>query len=69
MCFYSYTEEDQFLQMAAYLDPRFKSMPYLNSMERDSLTSFVKQHLIRIKLTESAAEGTNVEQGNEIYYN
>lgn len=59
---FRYIEEDDFLVMAAYLDPRFKDLPYLDSSQRTALNSSIRQQMFRVHL-QSASNSNDVELG------
>lgn len=63
---FRYVEEESFLLMAAYLDPRFKDMPYLDFSERSTLNSNIRQQMFRVYLStsrNSRSESNNAELG------
>lgn len=66
-----YTEEDEFLKAATFLDPRFKRLPYLSSSERKSVTTYIRQEMFRIHLstqpTASSADTNSVETRKLVY--
>lgn len=56
LTFDRYLDMDDYLKLCSYLDPRFKSLPYLDAESKNQLRENIRTRIIEIQAADSSTQ-------------